>query len=876
MGKLPLQGRTHAARTACRPTPWIGADLMWLLEFGTRLARFKELRMETLYEYFRGDYLSERKELEAVDGLLKEIWPTFANCFRDGRWPYEVTDNERIELPEKCSASTSSMILFAMGAALGRIDPGSFQVAATPLVTGTAGGWRKSLEETMKRAFEDVLTSSNQLAQAPVDNNLLTLSDSFGRNDPFTLTWFVGSLLALRVYQRKLFDELRDEPGLHFPEFFSRMCRAIAEVIGRVKKEQYDWRGLKFTGGNKHESICHVFPLLRIKQLASVVESSLNEIQEVSPGDADQVKQALNSFKAVREPLRDHLLHCVHRHLSYKTIRDAPFDAAELVFSLEGAILCEPSMVDQDLLDRTFRVIEQRQKANPYWRPLKPFVTTPQGFALLPLSVEIANSLLRVCEVVHAAHDLDRWFSDHVAMFKRYFDWTRSRVTRGKAAGDIPFVGWHSEHVQRHGKIHPWQTSQVAVFLMLYRNALDRHVAKRCADAASFSIKRISRRDSETNDSKTPLQYWKEKVAPHTPMRGSSVHLVHEEICRGYIEPRDPTGAAARKRYSMLLYGPPGTGKTQIAEDLAAALKWRLIEITPSDFVARGEAEVELRAKYIFEALQAQKDVVVLFDEIDRLLLDRDSKMYSEQGDMFQVMTPGMLTKLKNLRSTARCIFVIATNYMERIDPAAIRAGRVDQRFLVAPPNLAQRSSILRERIEREIADGNADLVDRTDAGVTIADNDVQDIAKCCTYAVFGDLRQLVWRAVGESIVDRKVRKAGLLQKLKDLALQEFRPAIRISNYSGRFKDKEQKPFAEFMLLVYLGCEAGKQFTRQEKELITGTLRDYVMSEGKEVDNGNAKASLAEHLRNCSPDGTHKTLADKVDRWWCQEGLRGG
>ncbi len=57
-----------------------------------------------------------------------------------------------------------------------------------------------------------------------------------------------------------------------------------------------------------------------------------------------------------------------------------------------------------------------------------------------------------------------------------------------------------------------------------------------------------------------------------------------------------------------------------------------------------------------------QVEAVILLDEIDRLILDRDSKLYSKQGDMFQVRTPGMLPKLKDLRGQKRSIFIIATH----------------------------------------------------------------------------------------------------------------------------------------------------------------------------------------------------------------------
>src|SRR3982751_3857237 len=115
----------------------------------------------------------------------------------------------------------------------------------------------------------------------------------------------------------------------------------------------------------------------------------------------------------------------------------------------------------------------------------------------------------------------------------------------------------------------------------------------------------------------------------------------------------------------MLLYGPPGTGKTGMAEDLAAALGFPLVMISPSDFIRRGEAEVEARAQDIFEALGKQVDMVVLFDEIDRLILDRDSGDYRRQGDIFQLMTPSMLPKLKDLRSAEGVIFVIGTNFAD-------------------------------------------------------------------------------------------------------------------------------------------------------------------------------------------------------------------
>jgi len=86
----------------------------------------------------------------------------------------------------------------------------------------------------------------------------------------------------------------------------------------------------------------------------------------------------------------------------------------------------------------------------------------------------------------------------------------------------------------------------------------------------------------------------------------------------------------------MLLYGPPGTGKSTIARTLAETLGWPLLTVTPSDFIASGGEAVEARAKAIFQVLDHQTELVVLFDEIDNLLLDRDSKLYREQAGFVQ------------------------------------------------------------------------------------------------------------------------------------------------------------------------------------------------------------------------------------------------
>jgi ATPase family associated with various cellular activities (AAA) len=177
-------------------------------------------------------------------------------------------------------------------------------------------------------------------------------------------------------------------------------------------------------------------------------------------------------------------------------------------------------------------------------------------------------------------------------------------------------------------------------------------------------------------------------------------------------KPATPTRA-------VLLCGPPGTSKTslieavakQLADDLVDKQPGRylvyLVQLSPADFLLDGPDKVEHRAKRIFDYLTQMEDVVVLFDEIDRLILDRGSPEYDAQEDVFQFMTPSMLPKLTALRKRGSVVrFAIATNYSERIDPAIARRGRIDESFVIAPPNLDARITILvKEGLPRPAAE---------------------------------------------------------------------------------------------------------------------------------------------------------------------------
>jgi SpoVK/Ycf46/Vps4 family AAA+-type ATPase len=220
----------------------------------------------------------------------------------------------------------------------------------------------------------------------------------------------------------------------------------------------------------------------------------------------------------------------------------------------------------------------------------------------------------------------------------------------------------------------------------------------------------------------------------------TSVSVLRE----GLTEP-DPDPDEEKMR-AVLLCGPPGTSKTSLIEaivkELAADLGKKqlvgrylvyLVQLSPADFLLDGPNRVEQVAKRIFDYLTQMENVVVLFDEIDRLILDRNGPEYDKQEDVFQFMTPSMLPKLTALRHRGSVVrFAIATNYAERIDAAIARKGRIDESFVIPPPNLNARTRVLEEHLSPKVAN---------------------DLATVTPLWVYGDLKTLRESAKPEDIM---------------------------------------------------------------------------------------------------------------------------
>jgi AAA+ superfamily predicted ATPase len=531
------------------------------------------------------------------------------------------------------------------------------------------------------------------------------------------------------------------------------------------------------------------------------------------------------------------------------------------------------------VVERVFRTLAQPEMSRLFWRAHRPMIANPQGTVLPPISTEIGNAMLRICAMVEESFGAALFALGQPAL-RRYADWLLSRRVHGRAKNatdvEVDFAGWHSDHVLAADTVHLWMTAHTVLFLHDYTAFLRRHVRR----LSRFSVASVADCRKEAKNKSHDCEKELQVREPLANVNAKSVYRATDRLLEDFIRPwqkREP------KSFAMLLYGPPGTGKTSFAKLLAGALGWDLVQLSPSDFVRGGEAAVEEHAKAVFQALEQMSTAVVLFDEIDRLLLDRDAKAYNTQGDVFQFMTPGMLTKINDLGAKKRLIFIISTNYAERIDGAIKRSGRIDRQYLWLPPDAKQRRAILAMLLARSAKEALL-RVDPAQKGKEDAvANSIKEHAKKnlsngytermdklvarTTFWIFKEMEKvfeaLPWDK--ESIEKLKDGNAVAFEKAADDLLNnttQVTPTIRLLSYKSRFRSTSgekprrfpyaDEPYEEFLLLLFDAFCSGYEFTDQEK----GELLEPF-----------AKALQKQDLKHVRDKDIRHKLASKLETW---------
>lgn len=131
-------------------------------------------------------------------------------------------------------------------------------------------------------------------------------------------------------------------------------------------------------------------------------------------------------------------------------------------------------------------------------------------------------------------------------------------------------------------------------------------------------------------------------------------------------------------RRGYLLYGPPGCGKSSYITALAGSLDYSICVLNLSE---RGLSDDRLNHLLAV----APEQSIILLEDIDAAFLSRDlaAENPTVYAGMGRLTLSGLLNALDGVASAEARIIFMTTNYVDRLDPALIRPGRVDMKELI-------------------------------------------------------------------------------------------------------------------------------------------------------------------------------------------------
>ena len=173
----------------------------------------------------------------------------------------------------------------------------------------------------------------------------------------------------------------------------------------------------------------------------------------------------------------------------------------------------------------------------------------------------------------------------------------------------------------------------------------------------------------------------------------------------------------------VLLYGPPGCGKTLIAKAVANSIAKKLAHLTGKElrsfflhvkgpellnkYVGESERQVREVFNKAKEKASGGNPVIIFFDEMDALFRTRGTGVSS---DIESTIVPQFLSEIDGVERLRNVIVIGASNRQDLIDPAVLRAGRLDIKIKISRPDMTAARDIFRKYVTEDLPFAQAEL----------------------------------------------------------------------------------------------------------------------------------------------------------------------
>ena len=250
-----------------------------------------------------------------------------------------------------------------------------------------------------------------------------------------------------------------------------------------------------------------------------------------------------------------------------------------------------------------------------------------------------------------------------------------------------------------------------------------------------------------------------------------------EEIVEFLKEPQKYTDLGGKIPKGALLVGPPGTGKTLLAKAVAGEANVPFFSLAGSDFVEMFVGVGASRVRDLFRQAKEKAPCIVFIDEIDAVGRARAKAAAMGGNDERGNTLNQLLTEMDGFGSNSGVIILAATNRVDVLDKALLRAGRFDRQIHVDLPDLNERKEVFGVHLRPIKIDNtvDVDLLARQTPGFSGA-----DIANVCNEAALIAARHGKKFVGKQDFLDAVDRIVGGLEKKTKITTEAERRSIAI------------------------------------------------------------------------------------------------
>ena len=250
-----------------------------------------------------------------------------------------------------------------------------------------------------------------------------------------------------------------------------------------------------------------------------------------------------------------------------------------------------------------------------------------------------------------------------------------------------------------------------------------------------------------------------------------------EEIVEFLKEPQKYTDLGGKIPKGALLVGPPGTGKTLLAKAVAGEANVPFFSLAGSDFVEMFVGVGASRVRDLFKQAKEKAPCIVFIDEIDAVGRARGKNPAMGGNDERENTLNQLLTEMDGFGSNSGVIILAATNRVDVLDKALLRAGRFDRQIHVDLPDLNERKEVFGVHLRPIKIDDtvDVDLLARQTPGFSGA-----DIANECNEAALIAARHGKKFVGKQDFLDAVDRIIGGLEKKTKITTEAERRSIAL------------------------------------------------------------------------------------------------